>query len=89
MAFRNRHILQDQEPGINLATGAPGPGIIKFFKYEIRHKTANFCRLSKSEKFFLRQSDNVDFITQQEFTKGYTLVFRILTTAVATLFGIS
>ena len=26
---------------------------------------------------------------QQEFTKGYTLVFRILTTAVATLLGIN
>ena len=28
------------------------------------------------------------YIYQQEFTKGYTLVFRILTTAVATLLGI-
>ena len=27
--------------------------------------------------------------SQQEFTKGYTLVFRILTTAVATLLGIN
>ena len=31
----------------------------------------------------------LDIIIQQEFTKGYTLVFRILTTAVATLLGIN
>ena len=32
--------------------------------------------------------DKMKQVIQQEFTKGYTLVFRILTTAVATLLGI-